>query len=149
MYKAFLQTGDTERAARERRRWMPHMKKWVTGILQRTASGKDLDWTDRFAVGIPAILLAACQTVGCRISIEYHTSVHRTMQSWLEQVPIAGWILWWIAETLLLDRCCDGCLYMQGETRQFRRTVSGKVSEREYFDFCRIVDSLAAGASFP
>lgn len=117
----------------KRRRWMPHMKKWVTGILQRTASGRDLDWTDRFAVGIPAILLAACQTVGCRISIEYHTSVHRTMQSWLEQVPMAGWILWWIAETLLLDRCCDGCLCMQGETRQFRRTVSGKVSEREYF----------------
>ena len=23
-----------------------------------------MDWTDRFAVGIPAILLAACQTVG-------------------------------------------------------------------------------------
>ena len=87
-----------------RRIWMPHMKKWVTGIWQRTASGKDLDWTDRFAVGIPAILLATCQTVGCRISIEYHTSVHRTMQSWLEQVPIAGWILWWIAETLLFGQ---------------------------------------------
>lgn len=61
-----------------------------------------MDWTDRFAVGIPAILLATCQTVGCRISIEYHTSVHRTMQSWLEQVPMAGWILWWMVETFVL-----------------------------------------------
>ena len=60
-----------------------------------------MDWTDRFAIGIPALLLAACQTVGCRISIEYHTSVHRTMQSWLEQVPMAGWVLWWVVETFI------------------------------------------------
>lgn len=42
--------------------------------------------------------MATCQTVGCRISITYHTSVHRVMQSWLEQIPGAGWILWWIVE---------------------------------------------------
>ena len=33
------------RAARERRRWMPHMKKWVTGILQRSIR-EELELTD-------------------------------------------------------------------------------------------------------
>ena len=41
MYKAFLQTGDTEHAAREKEKWMRHTKKWATGISQPTASGKN------------------------------------------------------------------------------------------------------------
>lgn len=85
-----------------------------------------MDWTDRFAVGIPAILLAACQTVGCRISIEYHTSVHRTMQSWLEQVPIAGWILWWIAETLLFGQMLRWLFVHAGRDKAVQEDGIGK-----------------------
>ena len=85
-----------------------------------------MDWTDRFAVGIPAILLATCQTVGCRISIEYHTSVHRTMQSWLEQVPIAGWILWWIAETLLFGQMLRWLFVHAGRDKAVQEDGIGK-----------------------
>lgn len=85
-----------------------------------------MDWTDRFAVGIPAILLATCQTVGCRISIEYHTSVHRTMQSWLEQVPMAGWILWWIAETLLFGQMLRWLFVHAGRDKAVQEDGIGK-----------------------
>lgn len=108
--------------------------------MQRTASGKDLDWTDRFAVGIPAILLATCQTVGCRISIEYHTSVHRTMQSWLEQVPIAGWILWWIAETLLFGQMLRWLFVHAGRDKAVQEDGIGKgIGKRIFFIFAGLL----------
>ena len=99
-----------------------------------------MDWTDRFAVGIPAILLAACQTVGCRISIEYHTSVHRTMQSWLEQVPIAGWILWWIAETLLFGQMLRWLFVHAGRDKAVQEDGIGKgIGKRIFLIFAGLL----------
>jgi hypothetical protein len=99
-----------------------------------------LDWTDRFAVGIPAILLATCQTVGCRISIEYHTSVHRTMQSWLEQVPIAGWILWWIAETLLFEQMLRWLFVHAGRDKAVQEDGIGKgIGKRIFLIFAGLL----------
>ena len=99
-----------------------------------------MDWTDRFAVGIPAILLATCQTVGCRISIEYHTSVHRTMQSWLEQVPIAGWILWWIAETLLFGQMLRWLFVHAGRDKAVQEDGIGKgIGKRIFFIFAGLL----------
>lgn len=99
-----------------------------------------MDWTDRFAVGIPAILLATCQTVGCRISIEYHTSVHRTMQSWLEQVPIAGWILWWIAETLLFGQMLRWLFVHAGRDKAVQEDGIGKgIGKRIFLIFAGLL----------
>lgn len=99
-----------------------------------------MDWTDRFAVGIPAILLAACQTVGCRISIEYHTSVHRTMQSWLEQVPMAGWILWWIAETLLFGQILRWLFVHAGRDKAVQEDGIGKgIGKRIFLIFAGLL----------
>lgn len=99
-----------------------------------------MDWTDRFAVGIPAILLAACQTVGCRISIEYHTSVHRTMQSWLEQVPMAGWILWWIAETLLFGQMLRWLFVHAGRDKAVQEDGIGKgIGKRIFLIFAGLL----------
>lgn len=116
---------------------MRHTKKWVTGILQRTASGRDLDWTDRFAVGIPAILLATCQTVGCWISIGYHTSVHRILQPQLEQLPTVGWILWWIVETLLFVLMLRWLFVHAGRDRAAQEDGIGKgIGKRIFLQDC-------------
>ena len=71
------------------------------------------------------------------------------MQSWLEQVPIAGWILWWIAETLLFGQMLRWLFVHAGRDKAVQEDGIGKgIGKENIFDFCRIVDSLAAGAPF-
>lgn len=48
------------------------------------------------------------------------------MQSWLEQVPIAGWILWWIAETLLFGQMLRWLFVHAGRDKAVQEDGIGK-----------------------
>ena len=58
------------------------------------------------------------------------------MQSWLEQVPIAGWILWWIAETLLFwtDAAMAVCVHA-GRDKAVQEDGIGKGIGKRIFLF--------------
>lgn len=108
--------------------------------MQRTASGNNWDWIDWNTVWIPAVLLATCQTVGCRISIGYGTSVHRRMQPWLEQLPTAAWILWWIVETLLFALVLRGLFARTGRDKAAQEDGIGKgIGKRIFLIFAGLL----------
>lgn len=54
--------------------------------------------TIHISVWILAVLLSTMQTVGCRISVFYHTSVHQTLLPILENISEIGWLVWWLIE---------------------------------------------------
>jgi len=58
--------------------------------------------TIHISVWILAVLLSTMQTVGCRISVFYHTSVHRTLLPILEKLSETGWLVWWLIEFVVL-----------------------------------------------
>lgn len=54
--------------------------------------------TIHISVWILAVLLSTMQTVGCRISVFFHTSVHQTLLPILENISEIGWLVWWLIE---------------------------------------------------
>lgn len=62
------------------------------------------------------------------------------MQSWLEQVPIAGWILWWIAETLLFGQMLRWLFVHAGRDKAVQEDGIGKgIGKRIFLIFAGLL----------
>ena len=138
MYKAFLQAEDTERAAREKEKINAHMKKWVTGRCSGTGQGETLDWTDRLFVSGYRRLLAACRQ--CRecgsVSIPYFVQLKRgaVVTNLICLMASLDFVV--DSRDVLLDRCCDGCLYNAGRDKAVReRSCCRKGIGKRIFSF--------------
>ena len=62
------------------------------------------------------------------------------MQSWLEQVPMAGWILWWIAETLLFGQILRWLFVHAGRDKAVQEDGIGKgIGKRIFLIFAGLL----------
>ena len=62
------------------------------------------------------------------------------MQSWLEQVPMAGWILWWIAETLLFGQMLRWLFVHAGRDKAVQEDGIGKgIGKRIFLIFAGLL----------
>lgn len=78
--------------------------------------------------------------MGCRISIEYHTSVHRILQPRLEQLSTVGWVLWWIVETLLFALALQWLFARTGRDKAAQEYGIGKgIGKRNFLIFAGLL----------